>query len=285
VKFSYYPGCSLDSTAKEYDLSVHAVCRELGIELKELPDWNCCGASSGHCTNLKLSLALPGRNLALAEKEGMDLAVSCPACFLRLKKVDYDFRHNETLRQDILRIMNMPYEGKQKTRHLLEIIYHDVGLAAIKEKTLKPLKGLKAVSYYGCLLVRPPRVTEFGEHENPVMMDEILGEIGAEPLDWSGKIDCCGGSLALTRTDIVYKLVEDLMVGARKAGANCIVTACPLCQANLDTRQQGGKGVAVPVFYFSELLGLAFGLPGVRTWLKKHVISPLGFLKEQGLLS
>ena len=284
MKFSYYPGCSLDSTAKEYDMSVHAVCKELGLELKELPDWNCCGASSGHCTNLKLSLALPGRNLALAEKEGMDLAVSCPACYLRHKKVDYEFNHNEKLRQEILRVMDMPYEGKYKTRHLLEILYHDVGLDAIKEKVTKPLKDLKVVSYYGCLLVRPPKVTEFGEPENPVMMDEIMGAIGAAPLDWSGKIDCCGGSLALTRTDIVYKLVEDLMTGARKAGAECIVTACPLCQANVDTRQKGDKGATMPVFYFTELLGIAFGLSDVRKWLKKHVLSPVGFLKKQGLL-
>ena len=145
MKFSYYPGCSLDSTAKEYDMSVHAVCKELEVELKELPDWNCCGASSGHCTNFKLSLALPGRNLAIAEKEGMDLAVSCPACFLRLKKVNHDLNNNDKLRQEILRVMDMPYEGKQQTRHLLEIICHDVGLETMKKRVIKPLKGLKVV--------------------------------------------------------------------------------------------------------------------------------------------
>ncbi len=284
MKFSYYPGCSLDSTAKEYDMSVHAVCRELGVELKELPDWSCCGASSGHCTNLKLSLALPGRNLALAEKEGMDLAVSCPACFLRLKKVNYDFDRNEKLRKEVLQIMNMPYEGKQRTRHLLEIIYRDVGLDIIKTRVKKPLNGLKIVSYYGCLLVRPPEVTEFGEPENPVMMDEMMGAIGAEPLDWAGKVDCCGGSLALTRTDIVCKLVDDLMVAAGKAGAQAIVTACPLCQANVDTRQKGGKYPVLPVFYFTELLGISFGLSGVKKWLKKHVVSPFQLLGEHGLV-
>lgn len=284
MKFSYYPGCSLDSTAKEYDMSVHAVCRELDVELKELPDWNCCGASSGHCTNLKLSLALPGRNLAIAEKEGMDIAVSCPACFLRLKKVNYDLSHDEKLRQEIVRIMDMPYEGRLKTRHILDIIYHDVGLGIIKKKVVNPLKGLKVVSYYGCLLVRPPKVTEFGEHENPVLMDEIMEAIGAEPLDWSGKIDCCGGSLALTRTDIVCKLVEDLKVAANKAGANCIVTACPLCQANVDTRQKGSKDELLPIFYFSELMGLAFKLSGINKWLKKHVISPFQLLREHKLI-
>jgi len=284
LKFSYYPGCSLDSTAKEYDMSVHAVCKELDVELKELPDWNCCGASSGHCTNLKLSLALPGRNLAIAEKEGMDIAVSCPACFLRLKKVNYDLSRDEKLRQEIVRIMDMPYEGRQKTRHILDIIYHDVGLETIKKKVKIPLKGLKIVSYYGCLLVRPPKVTEFGEHENPVLMDEIMEAIGAEPLDWSGKIDCCGGSLALTRTDIVCKLVEDLVVAARKAGANCLVTACPLCQANVDTRQKGSKDELLPIFYFSELMGISFELPNIKKWLKKHVISPYKLLREHKLI-
>lgn len=284
MKFSYYPGCSLDSTAKEYDMSVHAVCKELGVELQELPDWNCCGASSGHCTNLKLSLALPGRNLAIAEREGMDIAVSCPACFLRLKKVDHDLSHDEKLRQEIVRIMDMPYEGRQKTRHMLDIVYHDVGLEMIKKKVVNPLKGLNVVSYYGCLLVRPPKVTEFGEHENPILMDEIMEAIGAKPLDWSGKIDCCGGSLALTRTDIVCKLVEDLRIAARKAGANCIVTACPLCQANVDTRQKGRKDERLPIFYFSELMGLAFKLSGIHKWFKKHVISPFHLLRQHRLM-
>jgi heterodisulfide reductase subunit B len=284
VKFSYYPGCSLDSTAKEYDMSVHAVCQALGIELKELPDWNCCGASSGHCTNLKLSLALPGRNLAIAEKEGMDLAVSCPACFLRLKKVVHDLKQNEALHKEIVQVMGMPYQGTQKTRHLLDIIYHDIGIEEIKKKVITPLKGLKVVSYYGCLLVRPPKVTEFGEHENPVLMDEVMDAIGAEALDWSGKIDCCGGSHALTRTDIVYKLVDELIVAAHRSGANCIVTACPLCQANADTRQSAEGGQMLPVFYFTELLGIAFGLTGTKKWLKKHVVAPFKLLEEHNLL-
>ena len=284
MRFSYYPGCSLDSTAKEYDMSVHAVCGELDVDLKELPDWNCCGASSGHCTNLKLSLALPGRNLAIAEKEGMDIAVSCPACFLRLKKAAYELSHDQKLRQEIVRIIDMPYEGRQKTRHILDIIYHDVGLEVMRKKVTKPLGGLKVVSYYGCLLVRPPKVTEFGEHENPVLMDEVVEAIGAEALDWSGKIDCCGGSLALTRTDIVYKLVDDLIVAAKRSGANCIVTACPLCQANLDTRQKGDKGELLPIFYFSELLGISFRLLNTKKWLKKHVISPFKLLREHNLI-
>jgi heterodisulfide reductase subunit B len=214
----------------------------------------------------------------------MDLAVSCPACFLRLKKVGYDFHHDGNLRKEILRVMDLPYEGKQQTRHLLEIICHDVGLETIKKKVTKPLTGLKVVSYYGCLLVRPPKVTEFGEPENPVMMDELMETIGAEPLDWAGKVDCCGGSLALTRTDIVYKLVDDLLVAAHKAGAECIVTACPLCQANVDTRQRGNKSQIMPVFYFTELMGLSLGLPDVRKWLKKHVLSPVEVLKEHQLL-
>lgn len=284
MKFTYYPGCSLHSTAKEYGMSVHAVCKELGVELKELPDWNCCGADSGHCTNLKLSLALPGRNLALAEKEGMDLAVSCPACFLRFKKVDYDLSRDKKLNQEVLHIMDLPYEGKQKTRHILDILYHDVGLEFIGEKVTRPLRNLKVVSYYGCLLVRPPKVTEFEGNENPVQMDEIMEAIGAQPLDWSGKVECCGGSLALARTDIVYKLVEDLLVAARRSGANCIVTACPLCQINLDTRQKGNKGEQLPILYFTELLGFAFGLSDTKKWFKKHLISPFKLLGERRLI-
>jgi len=284
LKFSYYPGCSLDSTAKEYGMSVHAVCDELGVGLRELPDWSCCGASSAHCTNFKLSLSLPARNLAIAEMQGMDLAVSCPACFLRFKKVAYELHRDGNLRHEIVHSMDMPYEGRCRTRHLLDIMYHDVGVAAIRDKVRRPLAGLKVVSYYGCLLVRPSKVTEFGHPENPLFMDALMEALGATTLDWAGKVDCCGGSLALARTDIVCKLVEDLMASARRAGAACVITACPLCQANLDIRQKPGGGATIPVFYFTELLGLALGLSDAKKWFKKHMVSPFGLLKKLQVL-
>lgn len=265
-------------------MSVHAVCDELGVGLQELPDWSCCGASSAHCTNFRLSLALPARNLAIAEREGMDLAVSCPACFLRFKKAAHELEANRHLSQEILHAVGMPYEGKYRTRHLLDIFYHDVGVTTVRGRVRTPLTGLKAVSYYGCLLVRPSKVTGFDHPENPVLMDSLMEALGATTIDWAGKVDCCGGSLALTRTDIVERLVEDLMASARRAGAACVITACPLCQTNLDVRQKPGGGAALPVLYFTELLGLAMGLPDAKKWFRKHMVSPFGLLRKHRLL-
>ena len=281
LKFSYYPGCSLESTAKEYDQSVRAVAEILDIDLVELPDWSCCGASSGHSTNYLLSLALPARNLALAEKEGRDLAVACAACFLRFKQTNHELRVNDGLRQEIEKIIGMPYKGSVEVRHFLDIICRGVGFEEIQHRVKKPLKGLRLVSYYGCYLVRPPEVTQFDDPENPRLMDDLMEALGAEALDWSHKVECCGGNLLLSRADIVTKLVGDIVQAAVDTGADGIVTACPLCQANLDTRQLGPE--RVPIFYFSELLGLALGVDehSVRSWWKRHIISPDAVLKAR----
>ena len=271
LKFSYYPGCSLESTAKEYDQSVRVVSEILGIDLVELSDWSCCGASSGHSTNYQLSLALPARNLALAEKEGRDVAVVCAACFLRFKQTNHDLRANDGLRQEIETIIDMPYQGSVEVRHLLDIICRGVGFEEIERRVKRPLNGLKLVSYYGCYLVRPPEITQFDDSENPRLMDDLMVAMGAEALDWSHKVECCGGNLLLSRPDIVVKLVGDIVQAAADAGADGIVTACPLCQANLDTRQHGP--VRLPIFYFSELMGLALGVDekSLRTWWKRHI--------------
>ncbi|MFC1847313.1 CoB--CoM heterodisulfide reductase iron-sulfur subunit B family protein [Chloroflexota bacterium] len=283
VKFSYYPGCSLECTSKEYDQSLRAAAEILDIDLKELPDWNCCGASSGHCTNHQLSLALPARNLALAEKEGQNLAVACAACFLRFKQTNYELQADDTVRQEIEKVIGMPYKGSVEVRHLLDIFSHEVGLEEIQRRVKKPLKGLKLAAYYGCYLVRPPEITQFDDPENPMLMDDLLNTLGAEAVDWSHKVECCGGNLLLARADIVIKLVGDICEAAAEAGAAAIVTACPLCQANLDTRQPGpGK---MPILHFSELLGLALGVDSktVHSWWKKHINSPGGILKSHNL--
>ncbi len=284
LKYSYYPGCSLGATAKEYDLSVRAVARMLDVELVELEDWNCCGASSGHNTNYQLSLALPARNLAVAEKEGLDLAVACAACFLRFKQTNHELRTNDSLRQEIEKIIGMPYKGSVEVKHLLDIFSREVGLTEIQQRVKKPLKGLKVAAYYGCYLVRPPEITQFDDPENPRLMDDLLNVLGAEAVDWSHKVECCGGSLLLSRVDIVMKLVEDICRAALEAGAAAIVTACPLCQANLDTRQRSPE--RIPILYFSELLGLALGVESkaVKSWWKRHINTPEGVLKSLNLV-
>ena len=280
-KYCYYPGCSLEATAKEYNQSVQASARLLDVELVELEDWNCCGASSGHCTDPELSLALPARNLALAEKEGHDLAVSCAACFLRFKQTNHDLRADDTLRQRIEQVIDAPYRAETEVRHVLDIFAREVGLEEIERRVKKPLKGLKLAAYYGCYLVRPPEVTQLDDPNNPMIMDNLLTAIGAEPLDWTHKVECCGGNLLLARTDIVVKLCNDICQAALDAGAVAIVTACPLCQANLELRQT----IGVPTFYFSELLALALGAGAgeMKSWWKCHIQNPVPVLKAQNL--
>lgn len=283
IKYGYYPGCSLESTAKEYDLSMHVTAKLLDVELAELHDWNCCGASSGHCTNYELSLALPARNLAIAEKAGLNVAVACAACYLRFKQTNHDLKKNEALRKKVEELIEMPYKGNVEVKHLLEVFAREVGLDEVKKRVKKPLKGLKLAAYYGCYLVRPPDVTQFDNPEQPMLMDNLLAAIGAEPVDYTHKVECCGGSLLLGRIDIVQKLVNDICEAALDAGAQAIVTACPLCMANLDTRQPKTK---VPIIHFSELTGLALGAEPKQynIWLKKHINSPVPILKAKRLI-
>ena len=284
LKYAYYPGCSLESQlAKEFDLSTLAVSKVLGIELEELHDWNCCGASSGHSTNMALNHAIVGRNLALGEEQGLDIAAACPACYLRLKHTRHSALEDQDVKSNMIDAIDMPYEGRYDVKHILDIIVNDVGLDAIKEKVVKPLTGLQLVSYYGCVLVRPPDIVGFDDPENPQSMDILLSALGADVRDWSGKVECCGASLALTKRNIVIDLVEDLVTMARDVGADAMVAACPLCDMNVDGRQKLSSD-AMPVFYFTELMGLAMGLSGTNKWWGKHIISPKRVLKSHNLI-
>jgi heterodisulfide reductase subunit B len=283
LKYAYYPGCSLESTARMYDLSVREVCAHLGIALTELFDWNCCGASSGHNTDRRLARALAGRNLAIAEKTGMDVAVACPACYLQLRTAHREMNDDEAKREELAQLLDMPYAAKSDVRHLLDIIYHDIGPEELKKKVQKPLKGLKLACYYGCYLVRPPAVVGFDDPENPTTMDSLLEAMGAGVKDWCGKVDCCGGGLSLSKRKVATRLVSELADMARSAGVEALVTACPLCHSNLEMRQSNEKESKLPIFYFTELMGLAMGIAEARSWLRKHLISPLRLLARYGL--
>ncbi len=283
MKVSYYPGCSLHATAKEYDQSVRAVSRALGIELKEIEDWSCCGASSAHMTNFKLSVALPARNLVAAEKDGPDvMMVPCAACFNRFKSAQYHLQRDESLRIETENVIGEKYGGTIEVRNPVDVIFNEIGLDTLNEKVTRELSGLKPVSYYGCLLLRPPEICEFDNYENPYMMDKIMESLGAESRPWSYKTDCCGGSLTLGKTEIVVHLVGKLMRMAEEAGANCLVTACPICMANLDMR--ASEGTRLPAFYFTELIALAMGLPGPDKWFKMHNVDPRPLLGSLGLI-
>jgi heterodisulfide reductase subunit B2 len=282
LKVSYYPGCSLHGTGKEYDLSVRAVSRVLGIELEEIEDWSCCGATSAHSTNFKLSIALPVRDLITAEKKAQDVMLPCAACFNRFKTAQHHLQHDPGLKAEVEEIVGGRYRGSVAVRNPIDIIVNDIGLETLEAKVVKRLSGLKPVSYYGCLLLRPPEVCRFDDAENPVLLDRILAALGTEVHPWSFKTDCCGGSLTISRTEIVVRMVDRLMTMAREAGANCLVTACPICMANLDMR--ASEDTRLPVFYFTELAALAMEQKGPKGWFRLHHTDPRPLLKGLGLL-
>jgi len=282
LDYSYYPGCSLHSTGKEYGQSVKVVSRALGIRLRELDDWSCCGASSAHSTNFELSVALPARNLVIAEKQGLDVMIPCAACYNRFKSAQHSLAQDSKLKKNIANSLDGNYKGTAVIRSPIDIIYQDVGLESLADKVVKKLERLKPVSYYGCLWLRPPEICGFDDTENPYMLDEIMISLGAESCNWSFKTDCCGGSLTVSKTELVVNMVDRLMRMAREAGANCLVTACPLCMANLDMR--ASDDVRLPVFYFTELIALAMGLEGPGNWFGLHNIDPLPLIKSLKLL-
>jgi len=264
----------------EYGLSTEAVCEALGIELIELEDWNCCGATSGHALSHELATALPGRNVAIAQAAGLDIAIPCPACYQRCLAADQRFQKDEAWRAEMEELLGFDYTGQARPRNLLEILGCDLDSEDIAAKVKKPLEGLRPVSYYGCVLVRPPELTGWDDPEHPVIMDRLLKAAGAEAVAWSYIVDCCGASLSLNRSDVVVALVNKLVQAAEEAGANCIVSACGMCQINLDTRQ---KDHHMPIFYFTELLGLALDLPGTDNWFKRHAVDPRPLLRSVGL--
>lgn len=284
MKVSYYPGCSLDGTAKEYGESIEAVLKTLGVELQELPDWNCCGASSAHVTNDELAIGLSARNLEIADKKGLDLLVPCAACYQRLKVAE-----KEMLAGKEIAGVSHKYEGKLQILDIADFLWEDVGEKALTEKIKKPLAGLNPVCYYGCLTSRPPKVTDAKRPEDPQAMDYLMKSLGANVKKWSYKTDCCGGSLLLTRPDITNKLVQKLFDMSVEAGANCIVAECPMCLSNLDSiqkqlSQETGKEYNIPIYYLTELMGVAYGDPSVEKWLKRHTTDPRPLLKQLGLI-
>lgn len=282
MEVSYYPGCSLHGMAAEYDESIRSACETLEIALAELPDWNCCGASSAHFLDDELAVGLSARNMVIAEREGRELLVPCAACFQRLKHAD------KRLRQEPARWSAEPYQGKAAIWHVNDFFDRPELLSAVKRGVKKPLSGLAGVAYYGCLSQRPPKVTDAHAPENPMAMDDLMRAIGMTVRPWSYKTDCCGGSLAVARTDLVRKLSGDLFEAAVEAGAECLVTDCPLCQSNLDTRAaeieaERQKRFGLPVFYLTELMALAFGDPRADRWWKRHFVDPRPLLAAKGL--
>jgi|UniRef100_A0A7C5ALW8 heterodisulfide reductase subunit B len=284
MKVSYYPGCSLEGTAADYAASIEAVVPLLGVELAELEDWNCCGASAAHSIDHTLALNLPARNLMIAARAGLDLVVPCALCFNRLKVAEKALAGPQRV------FWTAQPESLVKIWDLLDYLTQPELLKTLSAKVARPLTDLRAVCYYGCLVARPPKVTDKEAYENPENMEALLRVLGAEALDWSYKTDCCGAGLAVARPDVVDTLVKRLYDQAIAAGAQCFVVSCQMCQANLDLPQKrisrkAGRDYYLPVFYFTELIGLALGHPEVGKWLAQHLVDPRPLLKELGFPS
>jgi heterodisulfide reductase subunit B2 len=309
LNYSYYPGCSLHASGKEYDISTRALFKALNMGLKEVPDWFCCGATPAHNVDELLSLSLCAKNLSLAEGIEGDLAVACAACFSRLKVTQHHLKDDEVKRRQVETAIAGPAAIGKPVKHILEILAREFGLARLEEQVKKPLLGLKVACYYGCLLTRPPEVPELDDCEDPSIMEDILRALGAEPVKWSHRMECCGANFTLSRPGVVLKLSRAILESAQRAGADCVMVACPLCHGNLDIRQKdiqeqqsakdatlfgnifgselqqsGAEQRDLPIFYVTQLAALAMGVPSDKLGFESVIIDPKPLLREKQLL-
>jgi heterodisulfide reductase subunit B len=269
------------------------------------PNWICCGSTAAHQSDPRLALALPAKNLAAAGAPTAagapvaaaastavgvpTLVVCCAACYNRLKTANYRIAGDPAIRGQVAEVIGADYDGSTPVKHLLEVLSEKAVLSEIAARLVRPLRGLRVASYYGCLLVRPPEVMQPDDPENPMLMDKLLASCGAEPLDWPHKVECCGASYSITKVDSVRRLSREILAQARDAGADCLATACPLCQSNLDLRQreieaQFGERFRLPIFYFTQLLGLALGLSPAEVSLRSMIEDPRPCLERRGVL-
>jgi heterodisulfide reductase subunit B2 len=279
MKYAYFPGCSAESTARDLHQSTMAVARTLGIEFIEPEAWTCCGTTMAHQVDHDLSLSLAAANLVKVKDMGLDMVVSCASCYSRMKIANHAISANPKTREIVSAALGRDYDGSVRVRHFVEIVLEDIGLAAFKKALSHSLRGLKVASYYGCLLVRPSKITGFDDPENPGYMDHLIEAMGGVGLDWPHKVECCGGSLTLTRSDLVVKLSESIIAMAKDSGAQCIAVACPMCQINLDMRQDDifeatGRRYNMPIIYLTQLMGSCLGLSENALGLNKLIISP-----------
>jgi len=268
MRLSYYPGCSLHGTALDYDLSVKDVCGRLGIELVEIPDWNCCGASSAHMTNHEVGVRLPMRNLLLAAELGNDILVPCAACFQRLKAAD------KILREDPQHWDLEQWNPTFEIIHISSLMARPSMTEEIHGLTKRPLEGMNIACYYGCLSLRNPKITDVSNYEQPHSLEDIVSAVGATAVSWSHRTECCSGSLTMARPDIARKLVGDIITAAKRAGAEALVTDCPMCQANVESRQLDLEGENhLPVFFATELVLAAMSGDYPAKQQKVHLVS------------
>jgi len=278
-KFAYFPGCSLEKMALSYHLSALETTSRLNVELQELDDWNCCGATAYFHVDELLAYTLTARNLALAEKEGLDLVAPCSACYKN------SFFTNKYLKEDpdladhinyALEADDLRFTGKLTVHHLIELYTSEEGLEAVKSAVTYQLKDLRVAPYYGCQIMRPKKDSE--DVENPRFFEDLMLAIGADPVDYPSRLRCCGGSLILTSREAALDMVRILLQDAVDREASVIATSCPMCQVNLECYQQQvnqeyGTKFSIPVMYFTQLIGLAFGIPPKRLGIGAEFVS------------
>ncbi len=291
MEMAYYPGCSLHASSELYDIQSRLVFRRLGVELKEIEDWNCCGATSASKTDDFLALALPARNLGIADASGLaELFIPCSSCYSRMLVSQKKLLDDPGLKNKINAELTKKVEGKIKISSILEVLVSKAISGEIAEKSIKKLEGLKPVCYYGCLLTRFPCDVEVPDNvENPQGMEIVCKVLGAQPVDWSYKTDCCGASAVINDTDTSLLLMSRILKDALARGANCFITTCPMCQLNLDAYQDRvgekyGIRKRLPVYFITELLGIAMGFSPKEMQLNRHFIDSSGLLMKLKLI-
>jgi heterodisulfide reductase subunit B len=291
MEIAYYPGCSLHASSELYDIQNKMVFKQLGLDLKEIDDWNCCGATSASKTNDFLSIALPARNLGIADASGLsDIVIPCSSCYSRMLVSQKRLTEDPALKELINAELSKKVEGRIRILSILEVLVPRAESGEVAGKITRKLEGLKPVCYYGCLLTRfPADVPVPDDVENPQGMEKVCRALGAEPLDWGYKTDCCGASAAVNDADQSFLLMSRIMKDALARGANCFVTTCPMCQMNLDAYQDSvgekyGITGRLPVYFITELLGVAMGISPQQMQIDRHFVNAMGLLKELKLI-
>ena len=276
MKLGYYPGCALHGTSNDYEQSLQACLGALDVELAELDDWICCGATAAHSLNHKLSIALPARNLALAENAGhTELLAPCPLCSMQLLKANRVMA-DAALRGEMAQIVEAELRGTVRVMNVIQV-FERVGLDRIKTMVKVPLASVTAACYYGCLLTRPPDTVNFDDFEQPRSMEAVLAALGAKTVDWNYRTECCGAGMTMASEETVLELSHRILENAAAHGAGCIVTACPMCHVNLDMKQADirkryGAPGPMTVYYLSDLVGLALGLSREALGVDRHFV-------------
>lgn len=288
ARFAYYPGCSLLSSAKEYDRSIRTVFAHLGLDLVELEDWNCCGAVHGDVRNPEAAVLLSARNLALAEAQGFERVLApCSGCYKNLRRASQRVTADKSTRESVNAHLRegLALSGDIEVLHPLYVLLHEFGLDRLKPLVVNPLKGWRIASYYGCMLTRPKDV--FDSAERPTGLDELIRTLGAEPVEYPMKAKCCGGAMAISHSEVTARLTGNVLASAKDAGADLVTLACPMCHTALDAYQGKAEravkqSLDLPVLYFSQVMGLALGLDATRLGFERHMVSPRSQLARIG---